>query len=316
MVDPAPSAPEEIQAEPVPDEGPEIIDYFDGESGEPECGPEQCNLGFCQHFFGFPCDWAWWENLSFYGGFHGFKGPIDRVGMTSNGNFGVHEGLNYALPLSHDWGVGVQAGVGFYQSDFTGSAIQSDGSRDQVFFTGGVFHRTTHGFQGGVVFDALHDDFYLSDTDVSQLRGELSWVGAGGCEWGVLASIGTRDHVDTYSGVRHQWQPIDQYSIFLRTQLSRGGDLRILGGWTDNGDGIVGAEALVPLNSRFALGASGNFLIPDTTGPTDFGRESWGLRISLVWYPGLLGSSEGNAPYRPLFNVADNGSFFLNRMTK
>ena len=47
-----------------------------------------------------------------------FKGPLDR---GTNGNFGLHEGLNYARPLGDPWGCGFQIGANAVQSDFSGN---------------------------------------------------------------------------------------------------------------------------------------------------------------------------------------------------
>jgi hypothetical protein len=236
--------------------------------------------------------------------------------MGVNGNFGYQEGLNYALPVSYDWGVGFQAGVGFHQSSFNGNAIDPTGSRDQTFFTGGVFHRALDvGWQYGVVFDALHDEFYVK-ADVQQLRAELSWLNGFGGEWGFTGTFGTHDDVQPFMGMMHQWDPIDQYTFFHRRRLQVGGEVRCWGGWTDNGDGLLGGEFLVPVSQRFLISASGNYLIPNTTGPADISSEAWGVTINLVWYPGMRALTEGGNAFRPLFNVADNNSFLVNRMTK
>jgi hypothetical protein len=49
--------------------------------------------------------------------------------------------------------------------------------------------------------------------------------------------------------------------------------------------------------------------------PSDprFTRESWNVGVSLVWTP-FGGCKRGTNYYRPLFNVADNGTF-VTRLT-
>jgi hypothetical protein len=46
-------------------------------------------------------------------------------------------------------------------------------------------------------------------------------------------------------------------------------------------------------------------------GAIDLGafQESWNVGINLVWYPHRHTFGECRSYYRPLFNVADNGSF-------
>ena len=49
-------------------------------------------------------------------------------------------------------------------------------------------------------------------------------------------------------------------------------------------------------------------------GETADSRESWGLIIQLVWYPGQNAKCQQKNPYRPIFNVADNSLFMVNRL--
>ena len=45
-------------------------------------------------------------------------------------------------------------------------------------------------------------------------------------------------------------------------------------------------------------------------------RESWGLVIQLVWYPGQNAKCQQQNPYRPMFNVADNSLFMVDRLAR
>jgi len=69
------------------------------------------------------------------------------------------------------------------------------------------------------------------------------------------------------------------------------------------------------LGCDWALQGGFAYLIPEEeTGQVGRGHaeESWNIAVSLVWYPGAR-SAMGTDYYRPLFNVANNGSFMVGR---
>jgi hypothetical protein len=68
------------------------------------------------------------------------------------------------------------------------------------------------------------------------------------------------------------------------------------------------------LGKGFAIENRANYMIPKGSGDTAQARESWGLVMQLVWYPGLNAKCQQRNPYRPLFNVADNSLFMVDRM--
>src|SRR5262245_55353592 len=121
-----------------------------------------------------------------FGGVQGFTGPANRGG---SGSFGFHEGFNWGVPLAGF--VSGQLGVNWTQSNFSGSFFTPD-SRNQIFFTTGLFRRVDWGFQGGLVFDFLHDEWDYS-ADLAQIRGELSWLWCGCNEIGFLFAVGVND---------------------------------------------------------------------------------------------------------------------------
>ncbi|MBW8883947.1 MAG: hypothetical protein JF612_04045 [Planctomycetia bacterium] len=264
-----------------------------------------------------------------FGGAQGFTGPANRGG---SGSFGFHEGFNWGTPLAGF--LSGQWGVNWTQSNFSGTFFTPD-SREQIFLTTGLFRRVDWGFQGGLVFDYLHDEWDYS-ADLAQLRGELSWLCPGapscGCnEIGFWFTAGVHDASNL--AMR---QPIfasdgsvrvinsngtlavnDLYAFFFRRQFASGGQGRLFGGFTSNSQGLVGGDAQLPINpnwslrSNFIFVSSGN---GDSTTEPGFARESWNVGISLVWTPcpRCIGGPNYN---RPLFNVADNGSF-LTRLTR
>ena len=40
-------------------------------------------------------------------------------------------------------------------------------------------------------------------------------------------------------------------------------------------------------------------------------NEAWNVSMNLIWYPGRTAVSGARSIYRPLFDVADNGTFLV-----
>ena len=73
------------------------------------------------------------------------------------------------------------------------------------------------------------------------------------------------------------------------------------------------------MGNSFALQNEINYRIPkrgknDSADPTASPTESWGLVIQLVWYPGQNAMCQRQNMYRPMFNVADNSLFMVDRL--
>ena len=189
--------------------------------------------------------------------------------------------------------------------------------RHQTFITGGLFRRALcGGLQGGVAYDYFHDSYYVQ-YDLQQIRSEIGWVFPC-CEIGYYGAYGVstaRPH--NFSG---ELTATDMFTLYLAmpSRMAARGEL---GGATGNGDGILGAELRVPLGRGLALENRVNFLIPNST-PTSVRdnpgqqRESWGLMIQLVWYPGQSALCQQRNLYRPLFSTADDSLFMVDRLTK
>jgi hypothetical protein len=257
-----------------------------------------------------------------FGGVQGFTGPANRGG---SGSFGFHEGFNWGVPLAGF--VSGQLGVNWTQSNFSSSFFTPD-SRNQIFVTTGLFRRVDWGFQGGLVFDYLHDEWDYS-ADLAQLRGELSWLWCGCNEVGFwfTAGINNANNINIRQPVFASDGSIrvinanatlavnDLYAFFFRRQFACGGQGRLFAGFTGNSQGLVGGDAQLPINPNWSLRSNFIFVTSGSSSTTDpgFTRESWNVGISLVWTPCPRGL--GGANYnRPLFNVADNGSF-VTRLT-
>ena len=319
--------PGEMQYEPMAPDG-----VFADQAGCASCGGlgdcdscgvpcgEYCDFGY--ECFDGRCNW-WLRNLTFFAGAQGFKGPMDR---GVNGNFGFHEGLGIAGPLGDPWGCGYQIGANFVHSNFSPAqtvilpdqTVFRGASRNQCFVTAGIFRRVLcRGFQWGIAYDYLHDRYY-EDYDVQQLRSEIGFVFDDLHEIGFYGAYGVGTDRITTAKV----DPTDMFVMYVRRNFEGGGQGRLWGGATSYGDGLLGAQLWVPLGKGFALDNRINYLIPNVTSdqrsPDYRGTaqqcESWGLTIQLVWYPGQSALCQPQNPYRPLFDVADNALFMVNRL--
>lgn len=224
-------------------------------------------------------------------------------------------------PLFGGWrGLGFQAGAGGTLANFNGADFTRD-VRNQVFITLGLFRRVDWGLQGGLVVDHMHDDWY-ANVDINQIRGELSWMVPEGSELGFMFA-GSND-VQRVTGqlrtgtalpttITETWQVNDIYALFLRHSFCGGGQARLFAGWSGTSDGVLGADAFLPLNDDWSLRNSFTYLVPEQ-GQLDGGnvKEAWNVSMQLVWYPHGRNAC-GTDYYRPLFNVANNGNFFIER---
>lgn len=303
-----------------------------GSYAEPGCGIGSA-IGTCNPTRGLECiplclpilsiDWCRFE---FFAGVHGFTGPPnfptglgadDRVGT---GSFGFHQGLNEGRSLEPWLGVdwGAQLGVRTTQNNFNGSAFTDD-DRNQVFLTGGFFRRVDYGLQMGVVYDYLNDDWYYH-TDLTQLRGELSWKFGGCHEMGYRFMAGTGSSSSDTTLIAADGglvngsialEATDQHRIFYRRDLGGDGLLDTFIGTTDDEDTLFGASVDTPLRGRLGLRTGFAYLNPaGPDGLTGNRNESWNVSLSIVWRPcGPTGKCDGY--YKPLFDVADNGSFMV-----
>ena len=279
----------------------------EGEPCDTCCGPAcggGCDMGY--EIFDGSCGW-WIKNLTISAGVQGFKGPLDR---GANGDFGLNEGVGFSGPVGDPWNVGYQIGANFLQSNFTrpetvtvddGETFRA-GSRNQTFVTAGLFRRALcGGLQGGMAYDYFHDDYYVQ-YDLQQIRSEISWVFPC-CEIGYYGAYGVSTAQPT--GLNEKLAPTDMFTLYVRHEFENGGEGRIWGGATGNGDGVLGGEIRIPLGRSFALENRLNFLIPNST-PTSVRdnsgqeRESWGLMMQLVWYPGQVVPLPAAEPLPPI----------------
>ena len=291
------------------------------------CGPagdDCCDFGY-EIFDGRGC-----RLLARPGAFRGRPRLQGTAGPRRNGNFGFQEGVNFAGPLGDPWGFGYQVGANFVQSNFakTQTVTVDDENKlsrlqaaSRPFLTAGIFRRADScgGLQGGVAYDYLHDNYY-ENFDLQQIRGEIGWVFCGGNEIGFYGAFGVSS-ADEDTAPSFKLEPIDMFTMYLRHTFENAGEGRIFGGATANGDGLLGGDLWVPFGRGFALENRFTYLIPNAKMTDEWPipsseRESWGLTIQLVWYPGQNARCQQQNPFRSLLGVADNSLFMVDRVSE
>ena len=262
--------------------------------------------------------WRWYRDFTASAGITSFQNQ-SNIGLL--GNYGTNEYINWAMPFWNAFGIGWQLGVRGVQSNFQQPTIDGSrlfNSRDQVFVTTGFFTRAFEGrgLQGGAVYDYLSDS-YIDNVDVAQIRGELSYVW-GYHELGFWGAFNTTDQIGLLSRGRKDRlmaSTVNLYTAFYRLHFGDANEARIWGGASDNGQGVVGATIRAPMSRSLALESCFTYLLPDKSqtysleGSTvTFTPSAWNLSANLVWYPAGRARRSLASPYRPLFDVADNGS--------
>ena len=267
--------------------------------------------------------WRWYRDFTASAGITSFTNAID---LGINGNFGTNEYLNWSMPFWNAFGVGWQVGWRGTQTNFqpasieVGNATLSKNARDQQFVTTGFFTRAFEGrgLQGGAVYDYLHDS-WLDNTDVSQLRYELSYVW-GYHELGFWGASNLGDQTSLFGPVRRVGgvaSTLDLYTGFYRVQFGDANEWKFWGGGTGEGDGIIGSLVRAPMHKSLALEGTFTYVIPgrnqvinlDGQGAaSSFSPSAWNVAVNVVWYPAGRSRRSLSSPYRPLFEVADNGS--------
>ena len=310
------------------------VESFGGECGCDSC----CGTGGCD---GYGCDSACqvdcfplflpilridWNRFEFFFGSQAYHNPMNdpTTGagtQTDSGSFGFHQGFNEGRNLRPWLGADLSAQFGLratqsniHGEDFTGE------TRNQIFLTGGLFRRVDYGLQYGVVLDYLNEDWYYQ-TDLLQLRGEVSWKMSACHNFGFHWMAGVSDDTVTTSVTNEAGaafagsetlEASNQYRAFYRRLFGSTGEWTTYIGGTDDDHFILGSDIDVPLRSCFSMQVSSTYFSPDNeSGIVDHQAEGWNLGISMVYRPGA--HHPANRYRRPMFDVADNGSFFVFR---
>ncbi len=292
---------------------PPVAAYGQNLAGEPSY------YNNCAGYWGGCCGFL--QNLQLETGALAMRNPLD---FEDSGNFGAQFALNWASAQPLFCGLNVQAGARATQLDFNGTAangFETDDARTQVFWTAGVFFRAPVGCDGwsaGVVYDSLIEDYYRQ-YELSQLRAELSYSFGGLVDIGFRGAFALNEdefdflRLDEELTVEGKATATSYYTMFLRTNFDQGAQATVFGGVTEWNEAIVGATAEAPLSDSFAVKGGATYIIPSERGLGNLrDEETWNVSAGIVWYLG--GGARANAcgAARPLFDVADNGTFLQN----
>lgn len=271
--------------------------------------------------------WKWYRDFTASVGVTSFQ---NESNLGLNGNYGTNEYLNWSMPFWNAFGIGWQVGARGVQSNFQRTTITdtstgksfSTNARDQVFVTTGFFTRAFEGrgLQGGAVYDYLHDS-YFDNVNVSQIRAETSYVW-GYHELGFWGAFNIGEQASIFGPVTKipgEASTENLYTGFYRLQFGDANEWRVWGGATASQAGIVGSSMRAPMSKSWALEGTFTYLIPGRT--EDFGTlidgmpvtvssapSAWNVSLNVVYYPARRSRRSLASPYRPLFDVADNGS--------
>ena len=158
-----------------------------------------------------------------------------------------------------------------------------------------------------MVYDVLHDERQVN-ADFSQVRGLISVVNPRGRELGFMFSTATNE--TAING--RVYDAVDQYLLFYRVHGPQGGEFRVYGGFDEDNMGILGADADIPLTCRWSLQTGFSYLVPEEDFQGEGAREeAWNIGMNLVWHYGKRAKQSYRSSFRPLFNVADNGTLFV-----
>lgn len=259
------------------------------------------------------------DNLTVFAGTTGFKSEFDG---GNGGNFGIHEGFNWSIPVITQYMISAQLGVRAVQSNLRGSDFYKEKScRNQYFVTAGVFRRDLCSpIQGGVAFDWFEDNFY-GKIKVQQLRCELSARTFSNLEYGFQGGFGMKTSSNSYLNARENfyhntlYQTFsfycdDYYLMFGRKHFDNGGVAEARVGATAHGNVIISASAEFPINDRFSLNGGLTGMIPKESRREGGGRkETWDVSVGMIFYFRGGACTKTCNPCRPMFDVASNGSF-------
>jgi hypothetical protein len=283
------------------------------------CGSDFC----CSNPSGYLFDWS---RADLWAGTAGFVGPSNFITSGANangaveGSFGFQEGINFGsrLPSLLSGQMGAQLGARFIQSHLDGSAAGTD-NRQQAFATAGLFRRVDYGLQAGLVVDFLHDD-WIYKADYLQLRGEASFLFSPCHDFGFRFTDSQRSDSVTAklagstTSTTLDLAALNTYRFFYRYRYGERsrGQAEIQAGWTEDSGTVLGVDLKTPLQNQLGLMTSATYLLPPAGASPGFASEGWNLSIAIAWTPGRCFGLARDY-YRPLFDVADNGSLLTKR---
>jgi hypothetical protein len=256
------------------------------------------------------------HSFSVFLGLEGSKQPQD---FGVNAHFGGRSAVNWGLPISRPYGLGLQLGTAV---NATANAVQVvervEGStgRTQSFTTVGVFQHTRGGLVWGGGYDFLYQDYY-DEFFLGQWRGTVGYDLTMRDQVGVQASLRDRDDDGLFGATAVELRPITMGSVYYRHIFASGARLGGWGGVADRhseanaalGDlpakdnpFLFGSDVYVPLNNHLALIGEANFIMPSDTGTVD-------AYLGVEIYPWGGARRGRNGRFAPVLPVANSTSF-------
>jgi|RhiMetdeSRZDD1v2_1073273.scaffolds.fasta_scaffold458462_2 hypothetical protein len=259
------------------------------------------------------------ENLNIFVGPDGSKQPQD---LGINANMGIRFAGNAGFSIAPSLNLGMQVGVACNLSDAAVHVldqIEGTSSRNQLYFTVGVFNRTGHRFNWGLAYDTLLEHYY-DDFHLAQVRGQIGVDVTGDNEVGVWFTKSMKGENGVMGGTPVRLDPISQANAFYRHTWANHAQTAAWLGVAAGHDDVVwvlpanprdrhvlvyGAELRMPLSERFAITGAANFLTPTATGTVD-------AFLGVAFYPGRSAMRQDRNAYAPIADVANNPTFSVN----
>lgn len=285
-----------------------------------------CDIG-CDVGCGQACRDCWCLANSTYG-FFAFDAWENQADLDDGNNFGFRTGLNTGVPLLPRYGIGAQLGASFGCYDLMGRDQGAvDSIETETMITAGVFKRANYAcserLSWAIAYDHQFRDNYAKNggdsLGLGQFRGLVGYALNCRNEVGVwfTQSNGDKDPIPAASasiGLELWEEPVQQYNLFWRRYWECGGDTMLyFGAVEDPGEFVVGLNARVPLNSRWALFGAATYIKPSVdAGVPGYIEDTWSLTAGMAFYPGRNAQSCcGGSTWQPLLPVADNGTFAI-----
>ena len=168
--------------------------------------------------------------------------------------------------------------------------------------------------------DFLHEEWF-TETDLVQLRADIGWVYPAGHVFGFRYATGVKD--ETTDGIFNGNEfdgffqtTDDNFRFYYRHAAAWGGYGEGFIGWAESSQTVIGLDIDLPVTNRVAIQSGFTaYLNDDVADISNFQggnlNETWNLYIGLSFRPS--GRSRYRSYDRPLFDVADNGSFVVRR---
>lgn len=258
------------------------------------------------------------DELTFRFAIDGTKQPQE---FGVNAHVGGQASFNWGIPLSTDYGVGMQVGTGVTA---TANAVRvyellgESTGRTQNFTTVGLFQRSDR-WAWGFVHDFLYQDYYDEFT-LGQWRTRLSFdltkrdqIGATAMlksygDTGVFGSstnvaLTPIDQIQFYW--RHYWETGAQTGFWLGVAEGHGEDNAVTGFSAPKDEQpIFGADVLMPLSDSLALYGETNMIMPSDTGTVD-------AFLGIQWYPCGNAFNARRGRFSSLFSLASPTTFAI-----